>query len=637
MKNLLIVVLLAVSQIVLATDKKFPVSEIPGSIIKDADAILRLDETKVTINNPGSVTYITHRAVTILNSEGDRFAILRADYDKLNKVSNITGTMYDAEGNTLQKIKSKEIQDLSLTSGVNWDDDSRTKVYRFVNTRYPFTVEYSFETTINHTFYLPWWIPQTNEQIAIQKSNYEITFPDDFGVRFESFNAPKPITEESKGKKTLRWEIADKPAMKYPGPFSSWRDFQTAVFLAPNNFKLGSLTGNMETWQSFGASMNQLIKNKQALPDNIKSKVHELTDGNSSEKEKVYRLYQYLQQNTRYVSVQLGIGGWEPFDATYVAKKGYGDCKALVNYMRSLLLEAGIPAYYTLVYAGDNSFAKNHLIESFPSNQFNHVILCVPNQQDTIWLECTSQTIAAGYMSAFTSNRRALVIKEDGGFLVSTPRYNIEENRLVRTTKIDLNKNGSAEIRAKTVYGGTQQDDLFEMIKTISPEKIKRYLSNTISLPSYEIKDFKYNPVLSEVPELTEELDISAESFANVSGKRIFITPNVFSRSGLNMKADTSRQIGFTFNSSYHDSDYTEIILPPGYTIESDVKPVSLSTPFGKYEISCKLEENKILYKRTMEQYESKLPVEYQAQVVDFFNQVYKGDRARMVLVNKKD
>src|SRR5207244_663743 len=103
------------------------------------------------------------------------------------------------------------------------------------------------------------------------------------------------------------------------------------------------------SWQELGKFQVQLNSGRDKLPDAVKQTVHQLTDQISDPKEKVRILYEYLQRNTRYISIQLGIGGFQPFDASFVASKSYGDCKALSNYMYSLLKEANIKSCYTQI------------------------------------------------------------------------------------------------------------------------------------------------------------------------------------------------------------------------------------------------------------------------------------------------
>jgi transglutaminase-like putative cysteine protease len=165
------------------------------------------------------------------------------------------------------------------------------------------------------------------------------------------------------------------------------------IYLASSEFEMAGYKGNMNTWENLGKFMQDLRGGRDQLPADIKQKVHELTDKEPDPNKKVAKLYEFMQQNTRYVSIQLGIGGLQPFDATYVATKRYGDCKALSNYMSALLKEIGVPSYYTLVKSGEgNTF----FVPDFPSDQFDHVILCVPLKKDTMWLECTDQTLPAG-------------------------------------------------------------------------------------------------------------------------------------------------------------------------------------------------------------------------------------------------
>ncbi|MEZ5148897.1 MAG: hypothetical protein R2759_17950 [Bacteroidales bacterium] len=52
------------------------------------------------------------------------------------------------------------------------------------------------------------------------------------------------------------------------------------------------------------------------------------------------------------------------FDAETVDRVGYGDCKALTNYTKSLMEAVQIPAVYNLVRAGDEA---SRIITGFPS------------------------------------------------------------------------------------------------------------------------------------------------------------------------------------------------------------------------------------------------------------------------------
>src|SRR6185312_11941569 len=129
--------------------------------------------------------------------------------------------------------------------------------------------------------------------------------------------------------------------------------------------------------------------------------------------------------NTHYVGIELGIGGWQPFDAASVYKQRYGDCKALANYMVALLKEAGIHAYPVLIRAGADA---DPIDTDIACNQFNHVIAAALAGRDTVWLECTSQTLPPGYLSSFTADRNGLLLDDSGGHLVHTPVYGLPEN-----------------------------------------------------------------------------------------------------------------------------------------------------------------------------------------------------------------
>ncbi len=157
------------------------------------------------------------------------------------------------------------------------------------------------------------------------------------------------------------------------------------------------MINHSRNWNELGKFIIYLIADKDVLPAETLTTLKELIKNCPDRNSKIKAVYNYMQKRTRYVGVQIGIGGWQPIPAEYVDKKGYGDCKGLVNCTRAMLKAVGITSYYTLVNAGKNA---SPLITGFPCNHFNHIILCVPGPNDTTWLECTSQQQAYGFLKA---------------------------------------------------------------------------------------------------------------------------------------------------------------------------------------------------------------------------------------------
>ena len=618
-----------------AGDGEYAVSNIPKELLKNANVVKRMEEIRFELNDISKATETHKYALTILNENGSKFAQFQEYYDKLQSIESIEGTLYDASGKKIKTIKKSDIQDLSGTGGGNLADDNRIKAHDFYYKLYPYTVEYEVTFKYYGTMFLPRWMPQEGQQyFTVQQSKITFTCPADYQLRYKAFSYDgEPLVVTDKSRKTYTWEVKGLSAVVWEYAHPRWNEVSPELYLGPEQFEIEGYRGNMQTWQDFGKFVYALKQGKDKLPEDIRLKVHQLTDGLTDARQKVVNLYEYLQQNTRYISVQLGIGGWQPFDASYVASKKYGDCKALSNYMYALLKEAGIKSYYTLIHAGEN---QKYLVTDFPAQQFNHVIVCVPLASDSIWLECTSQSLPAGYLSGFTADRYALLIDEAGGTLVKTPKYNFQENLQRRQISATVNAEGNLEAIIHTIYRAMQQDDLEYLVAELSKDKILEYLKSAIALPTYDIIKFEYKLQKAVPPALTENLELTAANYAQVSGRRLFINPNVLSRSGQRLEAEEDRKYDIVLNNEFRDIDSVEIRLPAGFTPESIPDPVSIESAMGKYKNSVQVLADKIIYYRLREQYGGRFPAKSYPELVGFYEKMYKADQSQVVLVKKQ-
>jgi hypothetical protein len=613
-----------------AAEGEYAVSNIPAPLLREAHVVKRMELMRFEVLRNNEAVLKRKYALTILDEKGDDAAAFIEYYDSFHEIKNIEGVLYDAQGRELKRLKNRQVFDLSANED-NLADDNRGKFHHFHHNSYPYTVEYEVEIRYHGFLAFPTWLPRETENFSVVESQFQLVLPLDYPLRSRLFNTGEPEVLTIKNNREYRWKSGQLPAIENEYAAPAWVEVNPAVLIAPADFQIGKHRGNMESWQGLGMFYYALNQGRDQLPASIKETVHRITDGVADPLEKIFLLYKYLQQNTRYVSIQFGVGGWQAYDANYVAAKGYGDCKALVNYMYSLLKEAGIYSCYALVKAGKHF---TPVVADFPSQQFNHVILAVPLKKDTVWLECTNQELSPGYLGEFTSDRDALLINENGGALVHTPVYGTQHNRQLREIRGVLNDDGILRFSVKSNYSGILQDDYHSMITQLSREKVRELLHNILDLPSYEIDSFHYTVSKGFIPSVKEFLQLTVYNYASLSGKRIFIVPNLLSKSPVKLNNDI-RKWDIQTRLSYFEKDSVTIEIPAGYIPESVPADVSLNTQFGVYRSVVTIKGRIITFTRSLESFKGRFPAADYASFTQFKNAVYKADRSRLVLIKQ--
>lgn len=614
-----------------ADDNEYNVRKIPSSLKKDAGAVIREDYMRFEVKNEKRALLKVKRAVTIFNKDKQDYGQLVLGYDKFVRIENLEGRILDANGEEVRELEDRDIKDVSDFNNFSLFEDNRKKTAELYYDRFPYTVEFTYEVSYKGYLGFPAWFSQESLE-PVEKSRFEVLLPEGQNLRYwTNADTLKPVVTDEGGQKLYSWEARNLPLLSKDVIGDDIEDIAGIVRIAPANFELDGYAGNMETWKDFGLWINNLYKERNSLPEDAVSDVKTIASSGNSKLELVRKLYRYMQKRTRYVSVQLGIGGHQPFEAKYVHEKGYGDCKALSNYMAALLKEAGIKAYPVLIRSGHFRYP---IISEFPSNQFNHVIVCVPLEKDTIWLECTSQTTPPGFLGSDCENRKALMITESGGVLIQTPAGTSKENMQQRNLNVNLSSFGSLRVSAAIKWTGNQQEVPRFIIKESTPEEREKWVLNSLETPMARLEQIKADGVEENSPEVRMDLKLLLSGYASAQGSRIFFQPNIMERRTTVPKEVSQRLSPVRFHYPYLDVDTVYFTIPAGFQVEALPGETNLKTSFGSFSSQTrKTDPSTLIYTRRLEINSYAIDAKYYAEYRKFISEIVKSDRAQVVLV----
>ncbi len=555
----------------------YSAASIPDSLTKNANVVTRYSLIQYEVKDVDKAVHNIHKIKTILNKDGASELVFNVATYKFQSLSDVEINVFNTNGLLIKKYKKKDLfKQATMGSFV---EDGFYNYLSIPATNYPITVEYIYQLNYAGTLRFPtYYMADMHE--SVQYSSFIAKIPANMGgLRSKAQRTDiKPEITMQGNLQVYQWKVENLQAEIAEAGTASTRFITPAILLAPNKFKHFNTYGDMSSWKGFGEWGYNLLNGLDDLPEWKRDYFRQITEKASTETDKAAILYKYLQDNFRYVSIQLGIGGVKPFSAKFTDEKKYGDCKGLSFYMYAALKSIGIKSHVAFINAYYNHESAD---PDFPIDIFDHVILCVPQAKDTVWLECTSKTNEFGVLGNFTENKKALLLTENGGVLVSTPLSSSPSNILKIKNEIKLWEDGSGILQV-SIDGKGDYKNLLTTLSESKREDQKSIIVNTLGFKQPD--DFA---VKTNAADQSINVELAIENVPQFkAGTKMFLSPRSHSVGIGKLPDSKDRKYRFYFKFPYEIYDTTSYVLPEGYTIDVFPEPVNIKDEYASYNVN---------------------------------------------------
>jgi len=276
-----------------------------------------------------------------------------------------------------------------------------------------------------------------------RRSRYVVDVPATLDVRIKEVNLTVPRkTVEARGRRVYTWAAADVPKIERE-PFAADSNGidQYIDIAAPVQ------------WADVARWYGGLSRDRYVVTPGLDSALGSVVTGARTLDDSLRALHRWVAQDFRYVSLSLGIGGFQPRLPAAVLATRYGDCKDKATLFIALARRLGLRAYPVLL-SSSGGIARDR-----PSAlAFDHMIAAVERPSGYLYLDLTSELTPFGSLPPAEQGEFGLMVHADGsGEEVTFPADSAATNRDVAVLTGDLSPQGVFHGRYVHVAAGDQQ------------------------------------------------------------------------------------------------------------------------------------------------------------------------------------
>ena len=467
----------------------------------------------------------------------------------------------------------------------------------------------------------------TNSRLT-RRSRFILDVPASVTPRFKERNLPSARqVAEAHGRKVYTWAAQDVPKAPDDEPFEA----DSNDVIASVEVGLPIAWGDVARWYA------GLSRDRYEVTPELATRLSEIVGAQKTRADSLGALYRWVAQDFRYVSVSLGMAGYQPRPPAATFETKYGDCKDKATLFVALARRMGFHAFPVLLNSA------GHVDTSLPTTgQFDHMIAAVERPGGYLYLDLTADIVPVGLLPPSEYGAFALIVHPDGrGEEVKLPQDSVAANRGLDLLEGELSPDGTFNGRLTRTREGISQFDLREALsRNLTAEERSQVARN--------LADGEFDGATGDSLELFDGRDLSAPARISVvisnakatttaGGTDILTLPLVqvvTPRLVADVQAHVPRKYPIDARRIFGSGESTQefrVTLPEGWSARLPAE-VAVSGPFGTYASTYEQNGRELHIVRRMVGARGILPPDRVQDLLQFLRTVSQDDARLIVL-----
>lgn len=507
-----------------------------------------------------------------------------------------------------RKIKVTQTNEKQPRQSSVFYDDVKERQLIFPNLEAGARKVYSVETEFLDPFLMQSFVfgsgyPMLNATLEVRTDKNVVI---DYRIFNDPNNAIAFTKTEKKGKYIYTWTLKDVKPAKFESNSPGFRYFIPHINVYVKEYtvdakKIGVLDNTEKLYDYYKAFIKDLNKTEDA---DLKAVTAEITQGLTSDEEKVKRIFYWVKDNIKYIAFENGYEGFIPREASLIYKRKFGDCKDMSSIISAMSGYAGVKNV-SVSWIGTRDIPYSYGELSTPAVD-NHMIAVYNNNGKYIFLDATDRETRYGIPTAFIQGKEALISNGDTYKIINVPVVAAEDNLISETVDLTLDKekiigkgsatyNGFSRSHILPQLGDATGKTRFEMIKSLV----------LIGNNKFFLKDYTEANIQDRDKPYQVDFNFELDDYAVQVDKELYISlfmDHFYEK--LTLEPDRKTPFELDFLSAYNavfnlkvPQNYSVKYLPENFSLDNAVMKADFkyTNAGGVVSLAAKIQVKKIL------------------------------------------